>query len=124
MNAMIRTRNFGLVGVIALFLTGACASTSVTQAGAANRVATPVKQMSDKELTQRHESLQRSTADLKVRAMRGDISSISGTPGGSNITEDDAIVAVGTLNLYAEVDMEISDNFTFTPYVGLSLIHI
>jgi outer membrane protein W len=57
--------------------------------------------------------------DAKLRAMRGDINSISGTPGGTT-TEDEAIIAVGTLNAYLDVyDIPVGEFFTITPYVGV-----
>ena len=59
-------------------------------------------------------------ADFKFRAMHGDVNSISGTPGGSNVTESDAILAVGTLNLYVDIyDIPVTDGFTITPYFGV-----
>jgi len=68
MKAMIQTKTLGLVGIVALFLSGACASTSATQAGAANRVTVPVNQLSEKQLEQRHGSLTQSAAKLQTRA--------------------------------------------------------
>ena len=57
--------------------------------------------------------------DLKVRALRGGVSSITGSPGAGAISGDDAVLAVGTLNIYGEVDVDIDDNFTITPYIGI-----
>jgi|GEM_PF-3778606 hypothetical protein len=68
MKTMIQHRTLGLVSIVALFLSGACASTSAIQSGAANRVTVPVKQLSEKQLEQRHESLSISAAKLQVRA--------------------------------------------------------
>ena len=55
----------------------------------------------------------------KVRAMRGDVNTISGSPGGT-ATESDAILAVGTLNVYADIyDLQLGEMVTLTPYIGM-----
>ena len=59
--------------------------------------------------------------DFKFRAMYGDIDSISGTPGGAT-TEDEAILAAGTVNAYVDVyDIELGESVTLTPYLGIGV---